>query len=185
MGGDDDAIFKTNKERVAPRRDFIFIATGAVAATGAALVSWPFIDSFNPAADARALSSVEVNLGHIEVGQRITVKWAGKPIFVTRRTEREISAAREGDTANLIDPASDSERVERAEWLIVIGICTHLGCVPLGQYTAANRGSWDGWYCACHGSVYDTAGRVRRGPAPRNLDIPPYDFLENGVLRIG
>jgi ubiquinol-cytochrome c reductase iron-sulfur subunit len=179
------AEVNADKKQPSSRRDFLFLATGAFGATGVAFAAWPFVDSFNPAADARALSSVEVDLNPIQIGQRITVKWGGKPVFITRRTEREIAEAKSGDSDDMIDPALDSERAERAEWLIVIGICTHFGCIPLGQKDPSNRGKWSGWVCPCHGSVYDIAGRVRRGPAPRNLDIPPYGFGPNGALRIG
>jgi len=121
----------------------------------------------------------------MEVGQRITVKWNGKPVFICHRTPEEIAEASADDQAKLIDPATDAERVQREEWLIVIGICTHLGCVPIGQKIPQNRGPWKGWFCPCHGYMYDTAGRVRRGPAPRNLDLPPYAFNDNGTVAIG
>lgn len=168
------------------RRDFLYLTTGAVAVVGTGLALWPFIDSMNPAADIRALSSTELDLAPIEVGQRITVMWRGRPVFVVRRTEDEIARAQADDgNPDLIDPAVDAERVQRREWLIVIGICTHLGCVPLGQKSTDPQGAYGGWFCPCHGSVYDLAGRVRRGPAPRNLDVPPYDFLDDLTLRIG
>ncbi len=167
------------------RRDFIYIATGTVAAAGVGLVGWPLIDSFNPSADVLAMSKVEIDLSDMQVGQRITVKWNSKPIFICRRTPKEIAEAEADDHADLIDPATDDERVQHKDWLIVIGICTHLGCVPIGQRIPQNRGPWHGWFCPCHGSMYDTAGRVRRGPAPRNLDLPPYTFGENETVRIG
>ena len=168
------------------RRDFLYIATGAMAAVGAGVAAWPFIDSMNPSADVRSLSKIEVDLTPIEVGQRTTVVWQSKPIFIDRRTPERIARAKADDTnPDLIDPATDASRVKQEEWLIVIGICTHLGCIPLGQKSGDPLGQWGGWFCPCHGSVYDTAGRVRRGPAPRNLDLPPYEFLENGMLRIG
>lgn len=167
------------------RRDFLVVATGALAAAGSAFALWPFIDALNPAADQTALSSIEVDLSSIEVGQRITVSWRSKPVFIVRRTPAEIAAAQAGDGADLIDPQPDRERVEVPEWLIVIGICTHLGCIPLGQRAADPVGKWGGWFCACHGSQYDTAGRVRRGPAPRNLDLPPYAFTAPDTVRIG
>ncbi len=168
------------------RRDFLFIATGAFAAAGAGMSIWPLIDNMNPSADVLALSSTEVDLAPIELGQRVTVTWRGKPVFIVRRTPEEISRSRMDDAnPNLIDPATDAQRVQRQEWLIVIGICTHLGCVPLGQRPGDPRSEYGGWFCPCHGSKYDTAGRVRRGPAPRNLDLPPYVFLENSKLKIG
>lgn len=168
------------------RRDFLYVATGAVGAVGAAIAVWPLIDSMNPAADVLALASIEVDLATIEIGQRVTVKWRGRPVFICHRTAAEITAAEADDgDPRLIDPATDASRVRRKEWLIVIGICTHLGCVPLGQRPTDPRGKWGGWFCPCHGSMYDTAGRVRRGPAPRNLDLPPYGFLEDMRVRIG
>lgn len=168
------------------RRDFLYIATGSVAAIGTGLYAWPLIDSLNPSADVMALSKIEVDLDGMEVGQRITVKWNGKPVFICHRTPKEIAEAEFDDNnTKLIDPATDVERVQRKEWLIVIGICTHLGCVPIGQKIPQNRGPWNGWFCPCHGSIYDTAGRVRRGPAPRNLDLPPYEFRDNAMVNIG
>jgi len=167
------------------RRDFLYLATAAVGVAGVAAALWPFIDSMNPAADVRALSSVEVDLSPVQLGQRITVKWRGKPVFIDRRTEKEIAEAREGDTADLRDPATDASRVKKPEWLVVIGICTHLGCVPLGQKPTDPRGQWGGWFCPCHGSVYDTSGRIRKGPAPQNLHLPPYAFTSDNMIKIG
>lgn len=168
------------------RRDFLYIATGAVATVGALAAIWPLIDSMNPGADVLALSSTEIDLSPIEVGQRITVTWRGRPVFVDHRTSREIARAEADDhNPDLIDPATDESRVKRKDWLIVIGVCTHLGCVPLGQKATDPRGPYGGWWCPCHGSVYDTAGRVRRGPAPQNLYLPPYKFLDDRRVRIG
>jgi ubiquinol-cytochrome c reductase iron-sulfur subunit len=168
-----------------PRRDFIHIMGASVAVVGSGGALWPLIDSFNPSADVRATSSVEVDLEPFELGQRITVKWRGKPVFISRRTAREIELARADDHAKLRDPQTDAERVIDPEWLVVIGICTHLGCVPLGQAPQSDRGGWNGWFCPCHGSHYDTSGRIRRGPAPLNLEIPPYEFLDPMRLKIG
>lgn len=168
------------------RRDFLEVSAAAFAAVGAAAALWPFIDNMNPAADVRALAAVEVDLTPIALGQRITIKWRGRPVFVVYRSPEAIARARADDnSAGLIDPAPDSVRIRRAEWLIVIGICTHLGCVPLGQKTSDPRGEYGGWFCPCHGSLYDLSGRVRRGPAPRNLDVPPYEFLGESKVRIG
>jgi len=167
------------------RRDFIYIAAGTAVTIGSGFVAWPLIDSLNPAADVIASGKIEVDINLIEVGQRVTVKWGGKPVFISHRTEQEILEAEADDNVKLIDPATDAQRVQLKQWLIVIGICTHLGCVPLGQRLPANRGRWSGWYCPCHGSVYDTAGRVRVGPAPRNLDLPPYQITETGIAKIG
>ena len=167
------------------RRDFLCLATATVATVGAGLAGWPFIDSMNPAADVRAISSVELDLAPIEVGQRITVRWRGQPVFVCHRTPGEIARARAGDQAELIDPALDTDRVRQQEWLVVIGVCTHLGCIPLGQNSNQPRGRYGGWFCPCHGSVYDTSGRVRRGPAPKNLYLPDYAFVDDALVRIG
>lgn len=168
------------------RRDFLYLATGSVAvvATGAAI--WPLIDNMNPTADVMALSVIEVDLQDIPLGARITVMWSQRPIFIDHRTPERIALARVDDNnMSLIDPALDSARAQRAEWLVQIGICTHLGCIPLGQKEGDPTGDWSGWYCPCHGSVYDAAGRVRKGPAPRNLDLPPYEFLTDNLVRIG
>jgi len=171
---------------VANRRDFLFIATAAAATAGGVVAIWPLIDNMNPSADVRALARIEVDLQPIETGQRVTVKWRGSPLFIVRRSTKQIAAAKADDTnPNLIDPATDGSRVKREEWLIVIGVCTHLGCIPQGQKDGDLRGDWGGWFCACHGSVYDIAGRIRRGPAPENLWLPPYEFNENGGVVVG
>lgn len=167
------------------RRDFLLYATTAVGAVGAALAAWPFIHSMNPAADVLALSSTEVDLSPIEEGQAITVTWRGKPVFVRHRTAEEIEMAASVDVSELRDPQTDEERVQKPEWLIAIGICTHLGCVPLGQKPGEPRGEWGGWFCPCHGSHYDTSGRIRKGPAPLNLAIPAYEFIEDQRIVIG
>lgn len=167
------------------RRDFLYIAAGTFAGVGAAAALWPFIDVMNPAADQRAIASIEVDLAPIKPGQRITVMWRGKPVFIDYRTPRQITEARNADTADLPDPQKDADRVKKPQWLIVIGICTHLGCVPQGQSPTSKRGEWGGWFCSCHGSQYDTSGRIRKGPAPRNLVIPPYTFVTDTLLKIG
>lgn len=167
------------------RRDFLYLATAAIGLTGAAAVAWPFLHSMNPAADVRALATIEVDLSPVAVGQRITVKWRGQPVFIDRRTQQQIEAARNDDGANLPDPEPDAARVERPQWLIVVGICTHLGCVPLGQKPGDPKGDWNGWFCPCHGSHYDTSGRIRKGPAPKNLVVPDYAFLDDTTVRIG
>ena len=167
------------------RRDFLYLATATLGAVGVAAALWPFIDSMNPAADIRALSSTEVDLAPVALGQRLTAKWRGKPIFIDHRTEKEISEARSVDVNSLPDPATDESRVTKAEWLVVIGICTHLGCVPLGQKPTDPRGEWGGWFCPCHGSQYDTSGRIRKGPAPYNLYLPPYEFTTDNKITIG
>lgn len=149
---------------------------------GAAATAWPFINSMNPSADVLALSSIEVDLSPIQPGQSIKVKWRGKPVFVRRRTPEEISSARAVNVADLRDPQTDESRVKpgHEEWLIVIGVCTHLGCVPL-----VNQGEFGGWFCPCHGSQYDTSARIRKGPAPLNLAVPDYTFLSDTKVRIG
>ncbi len=164
------------------RRDFLYIATGAMAAVGAASLAWPFIDQMNPDASALAMSSTEVDLSQIKPGQIVTIKWRGKPVFVRNRTGSEIEAARKTPMAELKDPQTDEARIKKGHenWLIVVGTCTHLGCVPLG-----NQGDYNGWFCPCHGSHYDTAGRIRKGPAPLNLVVPTYEFLSDKVVKIG
>ncbi|MCF3628612.1 ubiquinol-cytochrome c reductase iron-sulfur subunit [Alphaproteobacteria bacterium LMO-S08] len=167
------------------RRDFLIVSTSTLAATGVALSVWPLIDSLNPASDTLALASTDLNLQPIERGQRITVVWQGKPVFVDRRTPEAVTKAKADDGAALPDPEKDADRVQREEWLIVVGICTHLGCIPLGQREGSRRGDFGGWFCPCHGSHYDTSGRIRKGPAPRNLVVPPYAFPNPEKLVIG
>ena len=162
------------------RRDFLLIATGAVGAVGLGSVVWPLISQMSPDASTLALASTEVDIGKIEEGQIVTIKWRGNPVFVRHRTAKEIQEAESAPLSELIDPATDQSRVKKPEWLIVLGICTHLGCVPLGH-----EGSFDGWRCPCHGSIYDTSGRVRHGPAPKNLEVPPYAFLTDTKVKIG
>ncbi len=168
------------------RRDFLYIATAATGAVATGAAIWPLIDSMNASAEVTALSKIEVDISDVEVGARLTVKWRGKPVFIDHRTEERIAlAVADDDNPDLIDPATDAERVQRPEWLVVIGVCTHLGCIPLGQETGDPVGQWEGWFCPCHGSVYDSAGRVRRGPAPLNLYLPPYEFVTDTLLRVG
>ena len=167
------------------RRDFIVVATYAMGAVGAAAVVWPLVDQMNPAADTLALASTEVDVSKIAEGQAITVTWRGKPVFIRHRTADEITRANAIDSAELRDPEEDETRVQKPELLVVLGVCTHLGCVPLGQKTGEVKGEYDGWFCPCHGSHYDTSGRIRKGPAPTNLEVPPYSFLSDGLIRIG
>ena len=168
------------------RRDFLYYVTASTGAVATAAAVWPILDSMNPSADVTAFSKVEIDLADVVPGARITVKWNGRPVFIDHRTESRIAAARADDSnPALIDPATDAERAQRPEWLVQIGVCTHLGCIPLGQADSDPRGEWDGWFCPCHGSVYDSAGRIRRGPAPRNLDLPPYGFVTDTLLGIG
>jgi len=167
------------------RRDFLLYATSVTGAVGTALALWPFIHSMNPAADVLALSSSEIDLAPVAPGQAITVTWRGKPVFVRHRMPDEITAAQNVDFSTLPDPQKDEGRVQKQEWLILVGVCTHLGCVPLGQKTTDPRGDYNGWFCPCHGSHYDTSGRIRKGPAPLNLDVPPYVFTTDTTIRIG
>jgi ubiquinol-cytochrome c reductase iron-sulfur subunit len=162
------------------RRDFLFLATGAVGAVGAAAVVWPLIDQMNPDASTLALSSIEVDAGAIAEGQIVTVKWRGGPVFIRHRTQKEIEEAVNTPLSELKDPQTDQARAPKPEWLIVVGVCTHLGCVPLGH-----EGTYDGWKCPCHGSIYDTSGRIRSGPAPLNLAVPEYAFLSDTKVKIG
>ncbi len=167
------------------RRDFLYVATGAVTVVGAALAAWPFINAMNPAANVLALSTLEVDLAPVEVGQSITAVWRGKPIFVRHRTEEEIAQAVAEDSVDMKDQQLDADRAPRPQWLVMIGICTHLGCMPLGQKRADPKGEFGGWFCPCHGSHYDTSGRIRKGPAPTNLEIPEYAFLDDIRIKIG
>ncbi|MHB2167095.1 ubiquinol-cytochrome c reductase iron-sulfur subunit [Alsobacter sp. R-9] len=165
------------------RRDFLFIATGAVGAVGVASAIWPFISQMAPdAATVAAGAPVEMDLSPIAEGQIVKLFWRGKLIFVRHRTKKEIEEAQNVPLADLRDPQPDSARVKsgHAEWLVVYGNCTHLGCVPLG-----NEGPYHGWFCPCHGSVFDTSGRIRQGPAPTNLPVPPYAFVSDTKIQIG
>ena len=177
------------------RRDFLYIATGTMGAVGAAAVAWPLIRQMAPDASTRALASIEVDVSSIEPGQAITVKWRGKPVFIRNRTEKEVEEAKAVEIAELKDPvarnlndepdspATDVNRSAgegKENWIVMVGSCTHLGCVPVGL-----AGEFGGWFCPCHGSHYDTAGRIRKGPAPENLLVPPFEFVSDGVIKIG
>jgi ubiquinol-cytochrome c reductase iron-sulfur subunit len=181
------------------RRDVLLIAAGGFAAVGGAAALWPLLDQMNPDASTLSLATTEVDLAPVEKGQALTVMWRGKPIFIRHRTDKEINEAKEVELTQLIDPlarnanlpdgtpATDANRAakEREPWLVMIGICTHLGCIPKGQSVGDYKGDYGGWFCPCHGSQYDTAGRVRVGPAPQNLAIPPYAFESDTKLKIG
>ena len=180
-----DGSKQSDKQTSVGRRDFIVVATYAMAGIGAAAVAWPLVDQMNPAADTLALASIEVDVSKIAVGQSITVKWRGKPVFIRHRTENEIATAQSVLLSDLKDPQKDDERVTNPQFLVMLGVCTHLGCVPLGQKTGEVKGQYDGWFCPCHGSHYDISGRIRKGPAPLNLEIPPYQFASNSVIKIG
>jgi ubiquinol-cytochrome c reductase iron-sulfur subunit len=164
----------------ANRRDILYIATGAAATVAAGAIVWPLIAQMNPDASVLALASTEVDLSTIPLGQIVTVKWRGKPIFVRHRTPEEIKAAEDVPLAELPDPEADSKRVQKPQWLVIVGVCTHLGCIPTGK-----AGEYDGWFCPCHGSTYDVSGRIRSGPAPSNLEVPQYAFLSDTKIKIG
>ena len=167
-------------EKKTKRRDFLFTATTAVGAVGAAAVVWPMIDQMNPDASVKALASTEVDVSGVEVGQSITVLWRGKPVFIRRRTSEEIAKAKDVKIDDLPHPETDEDRAKNPEWLVMLGVCTHLGCVPL-----SNKGDYKGWFCPCHGSHYDLSGRIRKGPAPKNMEIPKYEFVDANTIKIG
>ena len=167
------------------RRDFLQLSTLTLGGIGTAAFIWPFIKSMSPAEDTLAAGSTEVDISMIEEGQSVTIKWRGKPVFIKKRTKEEIEAAKMVQASDLRDPQDDADRVQKDEWLVLVGVCTHLGCVPLGQKLSDMKGDYDGWYCPCHGSHYDTSGRIRKGPAPTNLDVPPYSFLNDTTIKIG
>lgn len=167
------------------RRDFLYLTAAAFGAVGVGSAAWPFIHSLNPAADTLALASTEVNIGAIEEGQAVTVTWRGKPVFIRHRTTEEVKEAEKVSQDELRDPQADSARVQKPQWLVLVGICTHLGCVPLGQKSSDPKGEYNGWFCPCHGSHYDTSGRIRKGPAPKNMDVPPYKFASDTKIQIG
>lgn len=169
------------------KRDFLKLVAASSAAIGVGALAWPLIDSMNPSSDVLALSSVEFDLTPVPVGQAVTVVWRGKPVFVRHRSADEIKTAEGVKLSDLIDPATDQSRVKAGhdEWLVVVGICTHLGCVPLGNKPTEARGEFGGWFCPCHGSQYDVSGRVRHGPAPANLPVPPYAFMTDTKIKIG
>ena len=173
---------ETKKES---RRDFLHLTTISIGGIGTAVFMWPFLKSMNPAEDTLALGSTEVDLTNINVGQAKTVKWRGKPVFIRRRTSEEILEANDVDLKSLRHPENDKNRVQKEEWLVLLGVCTHLGCVPLGQKISDSKGEYNGWFCPCHGSHYDSSGRIRKGPAPDNLAIPPYKFISDTSIKIG
>ncbi|MHA7872714.1 MAG: ubiquinol-cytochrome c reductase iron-sulfur subunit [Hyphococcus sp.] len=197
------STMETNAETEPTRRDFIHIASIATAAVGAGAVAWPLVHQMNPAANVLALATKEVDLSAVPVGQAIKVMWQGKPVFIRRRTEEEIAEAEATALADLKDPvarnanlsgsepATDANVVTgaggeaRPEWLILVGVCTHLGCIPLGTSSGESRGEYGGWFCPCHGSHYDLAGRIRKGPAPENLEVPPFQFVTDTTVKIG
>ena len=169
-----------SEDKKTNRRDFIFTASYALGAVGVGAVAWPLIDQMNPDASVKALASTEVDVSGVERGQSITVLWRGKPVFIRRRTDDEIAKAKEVDLKELKHPEKDEDRAKNPEWLVMLGVCTHLGCVPLGD-----KGEYGGWFCPCHGSHYDTSGRIRKGPAPTNMEVPKYEFVNSNTIKIG
>ncbi|WP_146586446.1 ubiquinol-cytochrome c reductase iron-sulfur subunit [Puniceibacterium confluentis] len=182
-------------EHAGTRRDFLYYATAGAGAVTAGAAIWPLVNQMNPSADVLALSSIRVDVSGVTEGTQLTVKWLGKPVFIRSRTAKEIEEGRAVALSELVDPiarneniageadASDENRTLDAEgkWLVMMGVCTHLGCVPLGD----GAGEYDGWFCPCHGSHYDTAGRIRKGPAPRNLPVPPAEFADETTIVLG
>ena len=162
------------------RRDFLFTASYTIGAVGIGATIWPFIDQMNPDRSVKALATTEVDISQVEPGKSITVLWRGKPVFIKRRTQSEISEAQSVNLAELKHPEKDEDRVKKSEWLVMLGICTHLGCVPL-----SDKGEYNGWFCPCHGSHYDTSGRIRKGPATVNMEVPKYEFVDNNTIKIG
>ena len=169
-----------SKKIKSERRGFLFTVTYTIGAVGIGATIWPLIDQMNPDSSAKALATTEVDVSSVELGKTITVLWRGKPIFIRRRTKEEIEEASAVDLKDLKDPEKDEDRAKNPEWLVMVGVCTHLGCIPLGE-----KGEYNGWFCPCHGSHYDTSGRVRKGPAPNNLEIPKYEFIDNNIIKIG
>jgi ubiquinol-cytochrome c reductase iron-sulfur subunit len=181
------------------RRDFIVILAQAFAGVGAAVALWPFVHQMNPDASTQALASIEVDLSPVNAGQAITVSWRGKPVFIRNRTSQEVEAAKAVKVSELKDPLARNEALperspatdlnrtkkDKENWLVLVGICTHLGCIPKGQSMGDSKGDYGGWFCPCHGSHYDTAGRIRLGPAPQNLAVPPFEFVSDTMIKIG
>ena len=171
---------KKNNKDTSTRRDFLTTVTATVGAVGVGAAVLPIISQMNPDSSVKALASIEVDISNIQEGKEITVLWRGKPVFIKRRTKEEIQKAEQTSMKDLIDPQEDKDRVKKSEWLVVVGVCTHLGCVPIG-----GKGEYNGWFCPCHGSHYDTSGRIRKGPAPTNLEVPKYEFVSNNKIKIG
>lgn len=176
-----------NQPEDGSKRDFIFLATGAVTAAGVAAIGWPLVAQMGKAADTLAAGSIEIDLSKVAEGQQLKMLWRGKPVFVRHRTPKEIEAAESVELSALKDPEADDARLVAGpngavdpKYLVMVGVCTHFGCVPVGE-----QGDYDGWYCPCHGSHYDTSGRIRKGPAPTNMVIPPYSFVNETVIKVG
>ena len=167
-------------EKKPERREFLFTASYAVGAVGVGAVVWPLIDQMNPDASVKALASTEVDISSVQPGKTITVLWRGKPVFIKRRTSEEVAEARAVKMEDLKDPQKDEDRAKDPEWLVMLGVCTHFRCVPLND-----KGDYNGWFCPCHGSHYDISGRIRKGPAPTNMEVPKYEFVNSNTIKIG
>ena len=167
-------------EKKPERREFLFTASYAVGAVGVGAVVWPLVDQMNPDASVKALASTEVDVSSVQPGKTITVLWRGKPVFIKRRTPEEVAEARAVKMEDLKDPQKDEDRATDPEWLVMLGVCTHLGCVSLND-----NGDYNGWFCPCHGSHYDISGRIRKGPAPTNMEVPKYEFVNSNTIKIG
>ena len=170
----------SKEEKKVNRRDFLFTASYTIGAVGVGAVIWPMIDQMNPDKAQQALATTEVDISQVEPGKSITVLWRGKPVFIRRRTSEEIAKAKDVKIDDLPHPETDEDRAKNPEWLVMLGVCTHLGCVPLGD-----KGEYGGWFCPCHGSHYDTSGRIRKGPAPTNMEVPKYEFVDSNTIKIG
>ena len=170
----------SKEEKKVNRRDFLFTASYTIGAVGLGAVVWRLVHQMNPDKAQQALATTEVDISQVEPGNSITVLWRGKPVFIKRRTPEEIAEVRAVDLKDLKDPQKDEDRAKNPEWLVMLGVCTHLGCVPL-----ADKGDFKGWFCPCHGSHYDGSGRIRKGPAPVNMEIPEYEFVDSNTIKIG
>lgn len=175
-------LIQLDKPQDESKRDFVVMTAVGVACAGAAAAAIPFVSSLSPSQEVIAVGSTEVDLSHVKEGETITVMWRGSPVFITHRSKEQIDSAQNVNISDLKDPQADEERVKKGkeQWLVAIGVCTHLGCVPL-----SNKGDYGGWLCPCHGSHYDSSARIRKGPAPQNLPIPPYEFLTDTKIKIG
>ena len=180
-----------NEPEDGSKRDFIFLATGTTAAAGVAALAWPLVAQMGKAADTLAAGSIEIDLSKIELGQQLKMLWRGKPVFVRHRTKAEIDEAANTDISNCPDPQTDDERLVpdvngklRPEFLVMVGVCTHFGCVPVSEHSKTDS-EFGGWYCPCHGSHYDTSGRIRKGPAPKNMEVPTYTFVSENIIKVG
>ena len=171
---------ENKKSKKKSRRSFIHQASGAMGVIAVSSAGWPLIDQMNPSKDVEALATIEVDLSTLSEGESKTVLWRGKPLFIKHRSDKEISDAKNVDLKILPHPEKDENRAKNPKYLVLVGVCTHLGCVP-----AVDKGEYDGWFCPCHGSHYDTSGRIRKGPAPKNLEIPPYTFKDDKTILVG